>query len=117
MTTPGAPPTGRESLGHGDVWWADLDKVRPVIVLTRRRIAPHLTRILVAPVTTTVRDLLTEVPVGKAEGLKPGCVANLDNVQLIPANRLLRRAGRVGPERWREFCHAMAAVMTCSSAP
>ncbi|HVB76408.1 MAG TPA: type II toxin-antitoxin system PemK/MazF family toxin [Candidatus Nitrosotalea sp.] len=113
MTPLSQPPPGREALGHGDVWWADLDKVQPVVVLTRRRVASQLTRILVAPVTTTVRDLQTEVALGKAEGLKPGCVANLDNIQLIPANRLLRRAGRVGPARWREFCRAMAEVMAC----
>ncbi|MGH9040571.1 MAG: type II toxin-antitoxin system PemK/MazF family toxin [Acidimicrobiia bacterium] len=100
-------------LGHGDVWWADLDKVRPVVVLTRRRIAAHLTRVLVAPVTTTVRGLATEVALGEAEGLGSSCVANLDNVQLVPADRLLRRAGVVAPERWPEFCRAMAKVMAC----
>jgi mRNA interferase MazF len=62
-------------------------------------------------VTTTVRGLATEVPLGQSEGLRAGCVASLDNVQLIPANRLLRRAGRVAPHRWHEFCRAMAAVM------
>lgn len=100
-------------LGHGDVWWADLDKVRPVVVLTRRRVAPRLTRLLVAPVTTTVRGLATEVSLGEAEGLRATCVANLDNTQLVPADRLLRRAGVVAPDRWPEFCTAMAKVMGC----
>jgi mRNA interferase MazF len=100
-------------VGHADVWWADLDKVRPVVVLTRRRVAFRLTRILVAPVTTTVRGLATEVSLGQAEGLRPGCVANLDNIQLVPTTLLLRRAGRVAPHRWTEFCRAMAAVMAC----
>jgi mRNA interferase MazF len=100
-------------LGHGEVWWADLDKVRPVVVLTRRRVASRLTRVLVAPITTTVRGIPTEVMLGKQEGVKPGCVANLDNVQLVPASALLRRAGVVGAERWQEFCQAMASVMAC----
>lgn len=99
--------------GHGDVWWADMDKVRPVVVLTRRRVAYRLTRVLVAPVTTTARGLATEVAIGQAEGLASGCVANLDNVQLIPARCLLRRAGVVAPERWGEFCTAMAKMMGC----
>ncbi|CAN5594859.1 type II toxin-antitoxin system toxin endoribonuclease MazF3 [soil metagenome] len=99
-------------LGHGQVWWADLDKVRPVVVLTRERVAPLLTRVVVAPVTTTVRDLATEVPLGEAEGLADS-VASLDNVQLVPVDRLLRRAGIVAPNRWPEFCAAMHALMAC----
>lgn len=100
-------------LGHGDIWWADLDKIRPIVVLTRRRVASRLTRVLVAPVTTTVRGLATEVALGETEGLRSPCVANLDNVQLVPVDRLLRRAGVVAPDRWPEFCTAMANVMAC----
>ena len=101
------------SVGHAQVWWADLDKIRPVVVLTRARVAGRLRRLLVAPVTTTARGIPTEVPLGSAEGVKDGSVANLDNAQLVPADRLLRRAGRVAPERWPEFCAAMFAVMDC----
>lgn len=100
-------------LGHGQVWWADLGQVRPVVVLTRRRVAPLLTRVLVAPVTTTVRDIPTEVSLGPAEGLAEGSVANLDNAQLLPVDRLLRPAGAVASARWDEFCTAMAAVLAC----
>ena len=100
-------------LGHGQVWWADLDKIRPVVVLTRSRVAPTLRRVLVASVTTTVRGLRTEVALGAVEGVREGCVANLDNVQLVPVDRLLRRAGRIAGERWPEFCTAMGKVMAC----
>jgi len=100
-------------LGHGQVWWADLDKVRPVVVLTRARVAPRLTRVLVAPVTSTVRGIATEVAVGAAEGVAEGSVANLDNVQLVPVDRLLRQAGTVAAERWGEFCAAVQRVLGC----
>lgn len=102
-------------LGHGDVWWADLpgEKIRPVILLTRGRIASRLTRVVVAPVTSTVRDIATEVPVGQAEGVREGSVANLDNLQLLDVDRLLRRAGRVSEGRWSEFCRAVAKMMSC----
>lgn len=100
-------------LGHAQVWWADLDKVRPVVVLTRARVASRLTRILVAPITTVVRSIPTEVSIGSAEGVKDGSVASLDNIQLVPVDRFLRRAGRIAPERWNEFCAAMSAVMDC----
>lgn len=101
------------ALGHGQLWWADLDKVRPVVVLTRQRVASRLARVLVAPITTIARGLATEVPLGSAEGVRDGSVASLDNVQLVPVGCLLRRAGRVAPERWPEFCSAMAKVMAC----
>jgi mRNA interferase MazF len=100
-------------IGHGQVWWADLDKIRPVVVLTRARVASRLTRVLVAPVTTVVRSIATEVGLGSAEGVKDGSVANLDNVQLVPVDRFLRRAGHISSRRWSEFCAAMVAVMDC----
>jgi mRNA interferase MazF len=100
-------------LGHGQVWWADLDKVRPVVVLTRQRVASRLARVMVAPITTTARGIATEVALGTAEGVRDGSVASLDNIQLLPVDFLLRRAGRVAPERWPEFCTAMAKVMAC----
>lgn len=100
-------------LGHGQVWWADLDKVRPIVVLTRRNVAPLLSRVLVAPVTTTVRGIPTEVEVGASEGLAEGSAVNLDNAQLIGVHHLLRRAGALTPARWHEVCDAMAAVLGC----
>lgn len=100
-------------LGHGQVWWADLEKVRPVVVLTRARVAGRLTRVLVAPITTVVRGIPTEVLLGPPEGVADGSAANLDNIQLVPVSRLLRPAGAVDPERWAEFCTAMASVMAC----
>ena len=102
-----------KGLAHGQVWWADLDKVRPVVVLTRSRVAPRLARVLVAPITTTVRGLATEVALGPAEGVREGCVASLDNVQLIPVGLLLRQAGLVAIDRWPEFCRALGKVMAC----
>jgi mRNA interferase MazF len=70
-------------------------------------------RELVAPVTTTVRGLATELGLGAAEGLVARCVANLDNVQLVSVDALLRQAGQVGDDQWPEFCAAMANVMAC----
>jgi mRNA interferase MazF len=102
-----------KGLGHGQVWWADLEKVRPVVILTRRRVAPQLSRVLAAPITTTVRSIPTEVPLGPAEGVAEGSVANLDNIQLVSVDWLLKQAGSVAAERWPEFCTAMAKVMSC----
>ncbi len=102
-------------VSHGQVWWADLDgsKIRPVVVLTHGHVAPLLYRILVAPVTTTIRELPTEVLLGDDEGLASTSAANLDNVALIEPRRLVSQLGEVSDERWPEFCRAMAAVLGC----
>jgi len=72
---------------------AELDKTRPVLVLTRELVRPHLTRVTVAPITTNARGLSTEVPVGPANGLDAGGVVSCDNIMTIPASALGRQIG------------------------
>ncbi len=67
---------------------AQLDKRRPVLVLTRELVRPHLTRVTVAPITTTVRGLSTEVPVSPANGLDGEGVISCDNIVTVPASAL-----------------------------
>ena len=84
-----------------------------VLVLTRENVAPRLSRVLVAPATTVVRGLATEVALDESDGLTQSCVANLDNAQLLNVNRLLTRIGEIAPRRWPEVCRSMAAVLDC----
>ncbi len=72
---------------------ARLDKVRPVLVMTRELVRPYLTQVTVAPITTTARGLSTEVPVGPDNGLDHACVVNCDNITTIPAEVLGRQVG------------------------
>lgn len=72
---------------------ADLDRTRPVLVLTRELVRPHLTRVTVAPITTTIRGLSTELPVGPANGLDTASVVSCDNIATIPAAALGRQIG------------------------
>lgn len=67
---------------------ARLDKPRPVLVLTRELVRPHLTRVTVAPITTTARGLSSELPVGPDNGLTVPCVVSCDNVVTVPAHTL-----------------------------
>ena len=103
------PPKPR----RGDVWLADLDKVRPVIVLTRDPIASALNAVIVGAVTRRVRGLSTEVPVGRQEGLAVDSVVNLDNTQLVAHERLMRRLGRVQPSTMQQICGALARAVGC----
>lgn len=76
---------------------AQLDKARPVVVLTRELVRPHLARVTVAPITTTVRGLSTEVQVGPANGLDHPCVVSCDNIVTVPAITLGRQLGFLLP--------------------
>ena len=79
---------------------ARLDKSRPVLVLTRALVRPHLTRVTVAPITTTARGLSTEVGVGPDNGLDHDCVVSCDNIVTVPRDTLGRHIGYLMP--WQE---------------
>lgn len=98
---------------RGDVWLAELDKVRPVVVLTRDPMGRLLNAVLAAPVTSTVRGISTEVAVGPADGVRLASVANLDNLQLVARSRLVRRVGRARPETMDSLCRALAVAVGC----
>jgi mRNA interferase MazF len=72
---------------------AHLDKARPVLVLTREVVRPHLSRVTVAPITTTVRGLSTEVAVGAANGIDHDSVVSCDTIVTVPASTLGRQLG------------------------
>lgn len=72
---------------------ARIDKTRPVIVLTRELARSALTSVTVAPITSTVRGISTEVPVGPNNGLDHECAVSCDNVTTIPVRDLGRRLG------------------------
>lgn len=98
---------------RGEVWLADLDKARPVIVLTRDPMSQILNAVIVAPVTSTVRGISTEVPVGSDDGVRHPSVANLDNVQLVARDRLRRRVGRARPATMAALCAALSIAVDC----
>ncbi len=98
---------------RGEVWLADLDKIRPVIVLTRDPLGRLLHSVIIAPVTSTVRGLSTEVPLGPDDGMRHPSVANLDNVQLLSRDRLRWRIGRAGPVTMAALCDALSVAVDC----
>ena len=89
---------------------AQLDKLRPVLVLTRELVRPHLTRVSVAPITTTSRGLSTEVPVGPANGLTTASVVSCDNIVTVPTGALGRQIGALLPTQERALTEAIHAA-------
>jgi mRNA interferase MazF len=72
---------------------ARLDKVRPVLVLTREVVRPHLRSVTVAPITSRIRGLSTEVQVGVTNGLDRDSVVSCDNIATIPGSQLMQQIG------------------------
>ena len=104
-----SPPEPR----RGEVWLAGLDKVRPVVVLTRDPLGRYLRSVIVGPVTSTVRGLSTEVRVGPKDGVRLESVVNLDNLQLVDRTRLHRRVGAVRPVTLHRICAAVTTAIGC----
>jgi mRNA interferase MazF len=78
---------------RGEVWWAKLDKRRPVVLLSREEAYALRALVIVAPVTTTVRGYAVEVRLGTREGLARDCVVNCDWLVTIPKGDLTERVG------------------------
>lgn len=98
---------------QGEIWWAEAeDKRRPVLVVTRSDAVPVLTGIVVAPVTRTIREIPTELRLGKEEGLAVDCAASFDNLQRIRRSSLTERLGELGTRR-RQICGALQALADC----
>ena len=79
---------------RGEIWWAELPQPagrRPVVLISRDEAYGVRELVTVAPVTTRVRNLPVEVPLGKREGLPRPCVANLDTITTIPKTCLVER--------------------------
>ncbi|HEV3046803.1 MAG TPA: type II toxin-antitoxin system PemK/MazF family toxin [Solirubrobacteraceae bacterium] len=98
---------------QGDIWWAETeDKRRPVLVVTRSQAIPILKRVVVAPISRTVRGIPTEIEVGPGEGLHTHCAASFDNLQPILRSALTQRTGTLGPRR-EEICQTLRALADC----
>jgi mRNA interferase MazF len=89
---------------------AHLDKARPVLVLTREVVRPHLTRVTVAPITTAARGLSTEVAVGRANGLAGPSVVSCDNIATIPTGALRSQIGVLLDHQEHELSEAIHAA-------
>jgi mRNA interferase MazF len=93
---------------------ARLDKARPVVILTRELVRPHLATVTVAPITTTIRGLSTEVPLDTANGLAEPSVASCDNITTIPADALGKQIGILLDHQEQALSQAIHAAFELS---
>ncbi len=100
---------------RGELWWADLpgDKIRPVLVMTRDLYASRLTSVLVAPVTSRIRSIPTEISLGPDDGIPVDCVANFDDLRSLNIIRLRKRIGRLRADQMADACRALRFAAAC----
>lgn len=102
---------------RGEVWWCESPDAgrRPCVVLTRDVAIPRLRLVLVALATTTIRSLPSEVTLDPDDDPVPRrCALNLDTPEVVPVALLTERIGRLGDDRMRDVCHALAVATGCN---
>lgn len=102
-------------VAQGELWLMETPnaKRRPVLVVSRNEAIPALNNVVVAPVTSTLRDIPTCVPVGPDEGIDNDSVASFDNLAAVPKSVLTTRLGSLGTGRRRLICAALEALADC----
>ncbi|GMU63215.1 MAG: hypothetical protein AMXMBFR34_49780 [Myxococcaceae bacterium] len=101
---------------RGDVWLYEFkasDRRRPVVVVARQDAVDLLPAILVAPVTSSIRGLPSEVVLDERAGLKHPSAVTLDALQCVEKSRLRQHLGTVPPAAMRALCRALAVAVGC----
>lgn len=102
---------------RGEIWWCELAETgrRPVVVLSRDAVIPRHRRALIAPCTTIIRGLFSEVILEPAADPVPRRSAvNLDSVESVSLGVLVDRIGRLSDERIRQVCAALSVAVDCT---
>jgi mRNA interferase MazF len=101
-------------VNRGDVCWYTFktpDKRRPVLILTRDSAIGVLNAVTVAPITSTIRSIPTEVILTEADGLPNTCAANLDNLQTVPKSNIGARIARLTSRKMKEAAAAIVFAL------
>ena len=103
-------------ISRGDVrlyHFAPPDKKRPVVVLTRDSAVPYLSTVTVAPITSTLRSVPSEVLLTEDDGMKTRCAVNLHNAVTVSQDRLGKRVAHLSSIRMAEICAALRFSLGC----
>ena len=102
-------------VAQAELWLMETpnQKQRPVLVVSRDDVIPVLNNVVVAPVTSTIRNIPTCIPVGPDEGIDHESVATFDNLAAVPKSVLTARLGSLGLEGRRQIGNALEAMTNC----
>ena len=101
---------------RGEVWWCELPEVarRPVVVLSRDAAIPRLRRVVIAPCTTTIRGLASEVVLEPGDDpVRLRSAVNLDSIESVSVAVLVERLGRLSDDRMSDVCQALSVAVDC----
>ncbi len=101
---------------RGEVWWCELPDIgrRPVVVLTRDAAIPRLRRVVVAPCTTTIRGLASEVILEPdLDPISRHSAVNLDSIESVSVSVLVEQIGSLSGQRMQDVCSALAVATNC----
>jgi mRNA interferase MazF len=90
------------------------DKQRPVLILTRDSAIGYLSGVTVAPITSTIRSVPSEVVLTEEDGMKNPCAVNLHNVVTVSKEHLGRRVAKLSPQRLAAVCSALGFALGCA---
>ena len=102
-------------VAQGEIWLLESveQKSRPVLVVSRNEVIPVVNNVVVAPLTTTIREIPTCIPLSSDHGVERDCVASFDNATAVPKSMLTRRLGDLGLASRRLICSALEALADC----
>lgn len=106
-----------DRVNRGEIWlhtFRSPDKRRPVLVISRQSVIPLIRTVMVAPITSAVHGVPSEVAVGVEEGLKAPSVVNLDHIQTVEQSTLGHYVGSLSARKMDEVCVALARATGCS---
>lgn len=96
---------------RGEVRWFKFtrpDKKRPVLILTRNSILGYLGEVTIAPITSTVRSIPSEVLLSKRDGMSRDCAVNCDHIQTVAKGKIGALITALSPEKMKEVRKAIA---------
>ena len=93
--------------------FAPPDKTKPILILTRASAIGYLSRLTIAPITSTIRGVPSEVVLGPEDGMKHPCAVNLHNVVTVRKEGIGRRIAQLETARMNEVCRALAFALGC----
>ncbi len=97
-------------MNRGDVHkikFKEPDKIRPALILTRTGAINELNAVTVIPITSTIRELKSQVFLDENDGMEKGCVINIDNIQTISKQKVGAYITHLSEERMQEVFEAM----------
>jgi mRNA interferase MazF len=101
-------------MNRGEIRWYKFkapDKKRPVLVLTRNSILEYLGEVTIAPITSTIRDIPSEVFLSKNEGMQRDCAINVDHIQTVSQRKIGSLITRLSSEKIRQVREAISFAL------